>query len=70
MSIVWFFPSILVDALVHDGRLAEHAGGLLEGGCGNEVVGRRRGLGDAQQQGDVAGFTFGRPTHVSAAHDR
>src|SRR3546814_4882910 len=32
-----------------DGRLGQHAGGLLEGGRGDERLGGERGLGDAQQ---------------------
>src|SRR5581483_8810051 len=36
-------------------RLGQNAGGILEGGGGNEAVGLQRGLGDAQQDGDGFG---------------
>ena len=36
--------------LALDGCFGQHAGGLLEGGRGQEALGGQGGLGDAQQQ--------------------
>ena len=44
-----FLQAAQLVALAHDGRLGQHARRLLEGGRGDERVGRQAGLGDAQQ---------------------
>src|SRR6201993_4681266 len=40
-----------------DAGFGEDSRGLLEGGCGDEGVGRERGLGDAQQERTADGWT-------------
>ena len=59
-----------VVALAGDRRLGEDAGGLLEGGRGDERLGRQRGLGDAQQDALVLGneLVLGAQTLVLFQH--